>query len=174
MNRTNLLHDRRQDNLANVHPEVRLELERALRVEEQVARESRKVVAEALVERVVAHGLEPVTDSAEEVVEVALVLLVVEAAARVADRLALVVALGLENEAGLEENLARVRVNLAPPFAELLVILRVVDEVVGGVEHRVHALVVGEALEKCAELAPGGLEGVVLRKESNSGDKNKR
>ena len=110
---TNLLHERRKDDLANVEPEVRLELERALRVEEQVAGKTRKVVAEALVDRVIAHSLEPVADGAEETVEVRLVLVVVEAAARLADLTTLVVAPVLENEAGYEEYVAGIRVSRA-------------------------------------------------------------
>ena len=97
-----------------------------------------------------------------------LVLVVVEAAAGLADLTTLVVAPVLENEARHKEHVAGVRVDAAPPLAELLVIARIVDEVVDGVEDRIEALVVGEALEERAELLPRRLDGAVLKKGSIS------
>lgn len=67
-----VLYDRRQDDLANVEPKFGLELQRALRVKEQVTSAAREVVTEAFIERVVAHGLVPITNSIEEAVEMAL------------------------------------------------------------------------------------------------------
>ena len=40
--------DRRQDDLADIHPELGLELERALAIEEQVLREACPVISEAI------------------------------------------------------------------------------------------------------------------------------
>ena len=66
---------------------------------------TREIVTEALVEQVVAYGLEPFADGAKKAAEVALVLVVVEAAARFAQAVRLVVAVGFENVTGLEEDL---------------------------------------------------------------------
>jgi hypothetical protein len=89
---------------------------------------------------------------------VALVLIVVEAAALLAERVRLVVARGLENEAGLEERLADVRVDVREPLAELGVVARVLDEHVRGVPDDVRVGAVREAAHELAELAPGLVE----------------
>jgi hypothetical protein len=54
-------------------------------------------------------------------------------AARVAERVRLVVARGLEDEAGLEQRLAEVVVDLGEPLAKLGVVARVLDKVIRGV-----------------------------------------
>jgi hypothetical protein len=53
-------------------PDLCLELETALAVEKQIFREPCPILAETLVERIVTHCLEPVSDGGEEVVEVGL------------------------------------------------------------------------------------------------------
>ena len=78
--------------LADVEPEVRLKLERALAIEQQVTRQTREVIAEALVERIISHSLEPISDGVEEAVKVSLVLVIVEAPARLAELTALPIA----------------------------------------------------------------------------------
>ena len=92
---TNPFDDAGQDNFADVHPELRLPLEAALGIKQQVMGKTRPVLAEALIERIVAHGAEPVARPVDEVVEVRLVLVVVEAAALLAETVGLIVALGL-------------------------------------------------------------------------------
>ena len=51
---TYLVDQLRHDDLADVHPKVGLELKTTLGIEEKVAREARPVLAEPLVERVIA------------------------------------------------------------------------------------------------------------------------
>jgi hypothetical protein len=105
---THLIRQRRQINLPNIAPQLRLEFQAPLRIEQQVPRQPRPVLAEALIKRVVAHRAEPVADGREEVVEVPLVLLVVELAARLLQLVPGVVALRLEDVAGVEEDLVGV------------------------------------------------------------------
>jgi hypothetical protein len=107
------------------------------------------------------HLLEERADGVEEVVEVALVLVVIEATARVAELIRLAIALRLEDEAGLEKRLADVAVDLLEPLAELGVLARVLDEDVRGVPHDVRARAVREACEQVAELTTGGVEALV-------------
>ena len=61
-----------------------------------------------LVERVVTHGTEPVAGGAEEIVEVALVLVVVEMTTVLPEAVRLIVALWLEDEARLRQDLMRI------------------------------------------------------------------
>jgi NTP pyrophosphatase (non-canonical NTP hydrolase) len=93
---------------------------------------------------------------------VALVLVVVEVAARVAERVRLVVARGLEDEAGLEQRLAEVVVDLGEPLAELGVVARVLDEVVRGVPDDRGRGAIREAREELAQLAAGLVERAVI------------
>lgn len=67
------------------------------------------------------------------------------------------VALRLEHESSIEQDLARVRVKLLEPSPQLLVLLRVVGERVKSVEDGVDGLAVCEAFEKDAELGGGEL-----------------
>lgn len=67
------------------------------------------------------------------------------------------VALRLEHESSIEQDLARVRVKLLEPSPQLLVLLRVVGERVKSVEDGVDRLAVCEAFEKDAELGGGEL-----------------
>jgi hypothetical protein len=92
---------------------------------------------------------------------VALVLLVVEPAARVAQLCRLVVARRLEHKAGLEQRLAHVRVNAREPLAQLWVVPAVLHEVVRGVPDDRGRGAVREAREQLAELAPGLVERAV-------------
>ena len=61
-----------------------------------------------LVERIVTHCTEPVTGGAEEIVEVALVLVVIEMTTALPEAVRLIVALWLEDEAGLRQDLTRI------------------------------------------------------------------
>lgn len=105
MTKTHLINDRWQDNLSDVHPKLRLPLEAALGVEQQVLGEPRPILSEALVERVIAHGAEPVTGAVDEIVKVTLVLVVVELTSRIAQAVRLVVAVWLKDVAWLEKYL---------------------------------------------------------------------
>lgn len=122
---THLIDDARQDNLADIHPKVGLELEASFAVEEKIPREARPVFAEPLVERIFAESTEPLHRCVEKVVEVALVLLVVEAAPVLAERVGLVVALRLQNEAGVQQNLSRAHVSVRTMKYNKMLTLRV-------------------------------------------------
>jgi hypothetical protein len=63
-----------QYDLPDVTPEVCLELETTFAIEKQVLRESCPILAKTLIERILAHRFEPVTDR-ERIIEVRLVLL---------------------------------------------------------------------------------------------------
>ena len=55
--------------------------------------------------RIIAHSLEPAADAVEQVVEVVLVLLVIELAANLTKAVGMVVAVGFEDVARLEQDL---------------------------------------------------------------------
>lgn len=96
------------------------------------------------------HRAEEVANRVEQVVEVRLVLVVIEATARVAERARLVVARRLKDEAGLEQDFADVAVDSPEPLAELGVIPRVVDERVDGVPNVVEGAAIRKALKERA------------------------
>lgn len=121
------------------------------------------VLAESLVEWVVAHSSEERLDRIEQVVLVSLVLLVKEHATLLADLVSTLVALGLKDVARLEQDLAEILVHLAEPGAKLLVVLSIVVESTSRVEDGVHAATVGEALEESAELGGSSAESGVAR-----------
>lgn len=58
-----------------------------------------------LVERVLAKSTEPVSSCVEEVVEVTLVFLIIEATAILPQGVGVIIALGLEDEAGIQQDL---------------------------------------------------------------------
>jgi hypothetical protein len=60
-------------------------------------------------------------------------------------------------------DLAHVRVEILEPLPELFVLVRIVDQGIGGVEDDIHALPVGKALEERSEFRRGGFETAVLR-----------
>ena len=60
-------------------------------------------------------------------------------------------------------HLANVRVEAFEPLPELCILVRVIDQRVGGVEDYIHALPVGQAFEKGSELASGGFQTTALR-----------
>lgn len=163
-----LVDERRQDDRAQVLPEVLLVLQVAVAVEQQVLGQLGPVLAELLVERVVAelctsarrrrraaYSEREVLDRVEQVLAVAAVLVREERLAVVAERAALAVALVLHDVARLLEHAAQVRVGALEPLAELVVVLRVDVDLIDGVEDGLHRLVVGEALEEGAELEFG-------------------
>ena len=76
-----------------------------------------------------------------------LVLAVVELAAVLAETVGLVVALRLQDEAGLKQCAAGVGADVLEPAPELLVATSVIRELLDGVVDAVHALAVGKALE---------------------------
>lgn len=78
-----------------------------LRVESAVTSQSQTKGDIPLVERVVAERSEPLRQVPEQIVEVSLVPALVEGAAAIKQLIPLAVALGLQYEAGLEENLRR-------------------------------------------------------------------
>jgi hypothetical protein len=55
-----------------------LELQAALRVEQEILGETSPILSEALVERVVPNGLKPVTDGGNKIIKVSFVFLIVE------------------------------------------------------------------------------------------------
>lgn len=73
--------------------------------------------------RIIAHSLEPITNAAEEVVEVSAVLIVVELTSSLSNTFGVRVAVGLEDIPRLEKNLADVHVDSLEPLAERFVLL---------------------------------------------------
>lgn len=106
-----MVHQLRNDDSSNIVPKMRLVRQRAIFGEQQVLREALPVLAESLVERVVAHSLEPALDLVEQVVLVCAVALVEELVARILEPLTFVGKGGGEDEAGLEEGLKIIEVN---------------------------------------------------------------
>ena len=157
-----LLDERGKDLLADVVPELGLELERAVVVKEDVLGEPLPVLAKADVDGVGAHRLEELGDRVEEVVLVGGVLVVEELLARLAELAALAGRLVLEDISRLDEALADVLRQLVEPVAELRVVVGVGVERVDSVKDGVHRAAVGEALEERLELGVGLLEGRVL------------
>lgn len=90
-----------------------------------------------------------------------LVLVIVEAAAELLQAVALVVAVGLENIAGLNEDSANVRVHALEPLAKLIVLLSILVEVVHGIADDAQRRAVGEPLKERAQLTDGLIEGAV-------------
>jgi hypothetical protein len=56
---TYLIHQRRQNHAPDILPQVLLELQVSLPIKKQVARESREILCESLVERILGDGFEP-------------------------------------------------------------------------------------------------------------------
>jgi hypothetical protein len=76
-----LVNKSREDNLADIIPQARFELQAPLAIEQQIPRQSRPILAEALISGIVPHSFEPVPDGGEELVKVGFVFPVVELAA---------------------------------------------------------------------------------------------
>jgi hypothetical protein len=100
-----LINERGYDNLPNITPQFGLELQAALAIKQQIFRKPGPIFPEAFVSRIFAHGLEPIADRREQIVEMFFVLSVVELTTGVADLVAAGVAVGLEDVACLEKDL---------------------------------------------------------------------
>jgi hypothetical protein len=83
----------------------------------------------------------------EKVVKVVLVFIVIKATAILADLAAFSIALWLEHESWLKEDLAGVLINLLEPVPQLLVPVRVVVKRIDRILDQVHALAVSEPFE---------------------------
>lgn len=173
----------RNDDVSDVAPEMGLELEVAIRSEEEILGEALPVLAEAVVERVVREGGEPSLDRVEEGVLVASILLVEELVASVAETVGLlhhrasqisncveamkeretyVVELRSENEPRLEKGSPDESIELLEPLPETLIVPGIGSQVVDGVHDRLNALTIGESLEESPELGGSALERWVL------------
>jgi hypothetical protein len=102
---THLVEQRRQKHLANIHPQIRFELQTPLAIKQQILRQPRPILSEPCIQRILSHRLEPIPDRMEQVVKVTLVLVVVEVSTGFSELVAFRVARWLEDETGLEENL---------------------------------------------------------------------
>jgi hypothetical protein len=100
-----LVNECRQDHFPEVHPELRFVLQTAFAVEKQIPGQASPVLAETNVERVLAHSIEPSPEAGEQIVEMAAILLVVEAASGLAKGVALIIAIGFKNESWLQKDL---------------------------------------------------------------------
>lgn len=94
---------------------------------------------------ILVEGGEPAANAVEEVVEVALVLVVIEEATRVLESVGLVIALGLQDKAGFEEDLANVGIDGAEPSSEVIISTSIVNESVGSIKDEVERGAVGKA-----------------------------
>lgn len=146
----------------NIVPELRLEGKRAVLVKEDILGEAYPVLAETVVEGIIAECHEPGLNLVKERVLVTLVLLVKEGATGVDKAVRLVVALRGEDKAGLEEGLADVGVELVEPPVEAFVVLDVVEEALSGVDDAVEGFAVGEMLQESVKLGGDVLEGGVV------------
>ena len=59
--------------------------------------------------------------------------------------------------------LAHVRIKGLEPLTELFILVRIVDQGVGGIKDNVHALPIGKALKERPEFRRGGFETAILR-----------
>ena len=183
---TNLTDDCRQNDLADVVPKMRFELERAFAIEEEVLCETSPVFTESLVQRVFTHLLEPVANGliarvryapfatrrntyVEEVVKVILIFVIVEMTAVFADPGAFFITLWFENISWLEENLASVLVYLLEPVPQLLIPVRIIVQRIDRVLDLVHVPAIGEPLEKHPQLLGSLFEGGILGTNTISG-----
>ena len=102
---TYVLDEAREDDLADIHPQLGLPLQRALRIEQTIARETRTVLAKSLIEWILPDGADPVSSTADEVVKMTAIPLVVEHASVLAELLRTVVASIFKDIARLEKYL---------------------------------------------------------------------
>lgn len=98
----------------------------------------------------------------EEIIEMVLIFVVIEAAAIFADLPAFAVALWLENVSRVEKDLAGILVDLLEPVSQLLVPVRVVVQCINRVLDLVHARAIGEPFKKRLQFAGGLLESGIL------------
>jgi hypothetical protein len=137
---------------SNVLPQLGLEGEVALLVEEQVLGEPLDVVTETLVERVIGEGGEPELDLVGQSLLVSPVLLGEEVLSGLSELLALLLAVILEDVAGLEQASSDKLVEVGEPVSEVRVVLGVGVDLVESLDDVVHGLSVGESLEESSEL----------------------
>ena len=153
----NLLDQRGQDDPSNVVPQSGLELEVALRIEEQILDESLPVFAESLVQGVITHGHEESLNLVAEVVKVTLVLVVKESLAVVSKLSTFTGRVVIENVSRLQQDSVNVVVQLVVPLPQLGIVGRIGVHVIDRVHQGLHRLVVGESLEQSSELQSSGL-----------------
>jgi hypothetical protein len=89
----------------NIIPKFSLEFQTAFGVKEEVSRQATPVVPETLVERVITHGPEPISDGREQIVEMILILRVIKLSPSLFEVVASIGTLRLENIAWLQEDL---------------------------------------------------------------------
>lgn len=160
---SDVLEQLRKDRVADVRPEVGLELGVALRVQEEVLGKALPVLAELLVQGVLAHTSEEGLDLLEQTVLVRHILALVtafgsdkELLAGLGELTSLRVGLILHDEAGLLEHATDVGVEALEPVLELGVVLGVGVDLVERIKHGLGATAVGETLDKATERALGG------------------
>jgi len=64
--------------------------------------------------------------------------------------------------ASMRTHLVNVRIEALEPLPELCVLVRVIDQRVGGAKDHIHALPIGKAFEESSELGSGGFQTAVL------------
>ena len=65
-----LINERGYDNLPNITPQFRFELQAALAINQQVFGKPGPILPEALISQIFVHGREPLSDGQEQIVEV--------------------------------------------------------------------------------------------------------
>jgi hypothetical protein len=93
------------DDLADITLKFRLELQATLAIEQQILRQPCPILPEPLVQLIVTHSFEPIPNDVEEVVEMRLILVVIEFTTGFFQFGAFGVALRLEDETRLQEEL---------------------------------------------------------------------
>ncbi len=151
-----------KDRVTDVAPEVGLEGQVALRVEEEVLGDLGDVVTELAVERVAVHRLGKVRDLPEESILVGDVLALrsaiggnEELLAGLGELTSLRVGIVLHDVTGLLETLADVGVEATEPVLELGVVVGIGVELVNGINDGLSGSTVGEALDKTTESGLG-------------------
>lgn len=101
------------------------------------------------------HGSEPELDLVEELLLVALVLVVEERLAVLPNLPRLSVGVFVEDVARLEESSVHEVIEAREPTSEVLIVLDIGVDLVQGVLHALHGLAIGESLEEGSELVGG-------------------
>jgi len=155
---SNLFNDLRQDNLADVVPELRFELETAFAVKEQVFGKAGPILSKALIQRIVTHSSEPGANTVKQIVEVGAVLLVIEATSAFAKLPALGIALWFQNKPCLEKYFLDVRVDLREPVTQLGIASRILNQDVHSVDKGVERIAIGKPFKESSEFTYGEVD----------------
>ena len=154
-NVADLLDDSGEDDLSDIVPQLGLERQVALRVEEQVLGESLEIVAQSLVQRVIGQSGEPKLNLVKESLLVTLVLVGEESLAGLLEVGSFFRAVIIEDPSSLEQCSVSEIVDSGEPVPELRIVLSIGVDLVECIDHAIHGLAIGETLEESSETHGG-------------------